>query len=589
MIHRIYSDLKTFKTLELHQGLNVLLADKSPGATDQQTRNRAGKTSLIEILHFLAGADCKKDALKKDSIFKVKELINYTFGMEFDLKNKKIAVERNGQKPNEIIIKGDTSEWPRTYIERRGKHCAIAKENWRNVLGAFWFKLVFEQDEEELMKFGPTFRSLFSYFVRKENDGGFISPIKQSMNQRRYDSQVAISFLLGIDWSISQKWQIVRMREDTLKELRKAVGAGAFGDIIGTVAKLRTELAVAEEKNRRLSENIKNFHVLPEYRDLENTATEITQNLGKLSNDNLIDKELIVELRRSFENETPPKLEDIRRIYAEAGVALPGIVLRRYEDLEKFHKSVIENRNTYLSGEIERAQEHIRARDQDMSELSKRLKEIMEILNSHGALDQFKRLQSELSKVEVKTEAVRQKFIAAEQLEGKKTELELERGRLLIRLRQNYQEQRHVVERAILSFEEMSKSLYEEAGQLTISATTNGPEFEIGIQGDKSKGIRQMQIFCFDMMLMHLCTERGLGPGFLVHDSHLFDGVDERQVATALKVGSEMANKLGFQYIVTMNSDNVPKESRGFNVNDYVLPVRLTDAKEDGGLFGTIF
>lgn len=99
-----------------------------------------------------------------------------------------------------------------------------------------------------------------------------------------------------------------------------------------------------------------------------------------------------------------------------------------------------------------------------------------------------------------------------------------------------------------------------------------------------------MQIFCFDMMLMRLCSKRGIGPGFLVHDSHLFDGVDGRQVISALKVGSEMAEEFGFQYIVTMNEDDAFKEKiAGFDLDQYVLPVVLTDAKEDGGLFGLRF
>jgi uncharacterized protein YydD (DUF2326 family) len=110
------------------------------------------------------------------------------------------------------------------------------------------------------------------------------------------------------------------------------------------------------------------------------------------------------------------------------------------------------------------------------------------------------------------------------------------------------------------------------------------------MQGARSKGIKNMQIFCFDMMLMHLCAKRGIGPGFLVHDSHLFDGVDGRQVISALKAGAETANELGFQYIVSMNEDDVFKETAdGFDVRDYILPVVLTDATEDGGLFGLRF
>jgi uncharacterized protein YydD (DUF2326 family) len=57
VIHRVYSDLKSFKTLEFHNGLNIVLAEKTPQAGDKQTRNRAGKSSIIEIIHFLLAAD----------------------------------------------------------------------------------------------------------------------------------------------------------------------------------------------------------------------------------------------------------------------------------------------------------------------------------------------------------------------------------------------------------------------------------------------------------------------------------------------------------------------------------------------------
>jgi len=160
-----------------------------------------------------------------------------------------------------------------------------------------------------------------------------------------------------------------------------------------------------------------------------------------------------------------------------------------------------------------------------------------------------------------------------------------------MRLRQDLRERDDAVRKAILYFEEVSQALYEEAGRLTIKDSLNGPQFEIRIQGAKSKGITNMQIFCLDMMLMKINCERGIGPGFLIHDSHLFDGVDERQIARALQVGAELAHDLNFQYIVTMNSDVLPRNyySNNFSIEDHILPVRLTDAIEDGGLFGFRF
>ena len=106
-------------------------------------------------------------------------------------------------------------------------------------------------------------------------------------------------------------------------------------------------------------------------------------------------------------------------------------------------------------------------------------------------------------------------------------------------------------------------------------------------RGPSHKGIKNMQIFCFDMMLMRLCAERHRGPEFLIHDSHLFDGVDGRQDISALRRGAEISKELGFQYIVTMNEDNAFNETiDDFDLNDHVFPTYLTDATDDGGLFG---
>ena len=187
-------------------------------------------------------------------------------------------------------------------------------------------------------------------------------------------------------------------------------------------------------------------------------------------------------------------------------------------------------------------------------------------------------------------ESLRQRFEAAEQPEGTKNELEIERNRLTLRLRRDFSEQKQRLAEAILAFEETSRRLYESAGSITLEETSNGPMFQFPIQGFRSKGIKSMQIFCFDLMLMRLCAKHGIGTGFLIHDSHLFDGVDGRQVISALKVGSKTAEELGFQYIVTMNEDDAFKEkSVGFDLQEHILPVMLTDATEDGGLFGFRF
>lgn len=402
--------------------------------------------------------------------------------------------------------------------------------------------------------------------------------------------QMALMFLLGLDWQIARDWQAVRDREKTLEELKKAAGNGVFGSIIGKVADLRTELTIQEARLKKLHAEVETFQVLPEYRELEVESATLTRELNDLANANTIDFSAIRDLENALASEIPPDHEDLQAVYQEAGIVLPDLVKRRYEDVKSFHDSVVRNRKDYLSSELEAAKLRIELRDSKKAQLDQRRGEILGILKSHGALEQFLKLQGELGRLESEVESLRQRFEAAEQLEGTKNELDIERNRLTIRLRRDFAEQKDRLAEAIVAFEETSQRLYESAGSMTVDETSNGPIFKFPMQGERSKGIKNMQIFCFDMMLMRLCAKRQMGPGFLIHDSHLFDGVDGRQVISALRLGSEIAQELGFQYIVTMNEDDAFKETiGGFDLNDHVLPTRLTDATEDGGLFGIRF
>ncbi len=565
MIHSIYSSLPTFKNLEFHSGLNVLIAEKSEGATSRQTRNRAGKTSLIEIVHFLTGAK-----IDKRSLFKSEELNEVTFGMNFDLAGEPVNIERRNKSRTSFNFNNN----------------AMTAKKWKATLGRRMFGLSADGKEGP----APTLRSLFPFFARRVGDGAFLKPEMHMHKQKPGDYQMALMYLLGLDWLIAKDWQGVREQESIIEKLKKAAVSKALGNIIGNAAELRTRLTVAEDRVRRFKREIERFQVHPKYRDLEAEADDLTRESGELANENTIDLATIRDLESALESEAPPKLTDLQAVYEEAGVTLPDLVRKRYEDVRGFHESIVRNRKDYLTSELDAARLRVESRNRKKVELDERRSEIMEILKSHGALDQFTRLQSEIGRLESEAEILRQRFESAEKLEGTKRKLMIERNRLLQRLQRDFTEQRERLSAAILAYEQTSEKLYEDAGSMLVDDTDNGPAFRFKIHGSRSEGIKNMQIFCFDMMLMRLCAHRGVGPGFLIHDSHLFDGVDGRQIISALRVGAETADELGFQYIVTMNEDDAFKETeRGFDLNDYVLDVKLNDETEDGGLFGFRF
>ena len=581
MIHRLGSDLETFKTLEFGPGLNILLADKSPGATDRQSRNGAGKTSFIELLHFLFGGD-----VRRDSIFRTDVLRDRTFDALVDVDASPTVVMRSGRKPGQIVIEGES---PDTRGMLPGLACGrfeYPNEEWKQALGAAWFGL-----RVTSAPFQPSFRSLFSFSARRQQSGGFQNPIQHAAMQQPWDRQTAICYLLGLDWTIPGRFEQLKIREKDAAQLRRSVRSGELGRYFGRVADLRTSLTVSEARAKRLRAQLDDYQVVPQYDNLEREADEITKIVNSVNAENLVDRELIRELRESLDTEDAPDNRDLVKLYAEAGIVLPGLSRRRLEEVERFHRTIIENRRSHLSAEIGSAEKRIEDRGRRRERLDHRRAQIMEALRSGGALEHYTALREELGRIEAESELLKRQLGAAEKLESTKIELNVERAKLVKALRDDIHEREDAVRDAILSFEGLSESLYERAGSLTIDDTPRGPEFAVHIDSERSRGITNMQIFCFDLMLTEICVKRGCSPGFLVHDSHLFDGVDERQVAKALQLGAERAETVGFQYIVTMNSDSVPKEGfeSGFNVSDHFLPTKLTDATDDGGLFGFRF
>src|SRR5260370_8479882 len=79
MLRRLSSSLATFNSLELHEGHKNLVADGSQVSSETDTRNGAGKSSVIELLHFLLGGRADKGSLPLKP-----ELTEQTFSLELD-------------------------------------------------------------------------------------------------------------------------------------------------------------------------------------------------------------------------------------------------------------------------------------------------------------------------------------------------------------------------------------------------------------------------------------------------------------------------------------------------------------------------
>lgn len=586
MLRKVYSSDPAFRTIEFHAGFNLLVTEKDPAATERQTRNSAGKTSLVRLVHFLLGGSCKKG----ECMFLDPALRNTVFGLEFDLDGVAVAVERSAAKPSRVYFpKGASHRWPvQPRARKREQTPSLSNEEWKTVLGTRMFGLAVASDEARAEKFIPTFRTLFPYFARLHDDGGFLEPTQVFTKQQLWNQQVAIAFLLGLDWRIPQGMQLVRARERTIRQLQEIVTSDESG-LFPRSDDLQAQLVLAQDRANRLKTSLTEYQINPEYHDLEVEADRLTRDIAQSLDEDVWDKEQASVLQQALRAEVPPEPLDLVALYQEAQVDLPAAAVKRFEDVRAFHESVLRNRESYLRSELSATEDRLKGRAKRRAEWDARRSELMAVLSSTGALEQFTQLQAELGRVQGHVETLRQRAHAARQIEQTRLELDIEAAELELRLGRNHEEQRERIEEAQLIFAEVSRSLYEESGALTVNNKLSGPPVKATIHGQESVGIQKMQIYCFDMTLSLMALKQGFGPRFLIHDSHLFDGVDPRQVRQAFASAAAQTASHAFQYIVTMNSDKVQAvNAAGFDTAPYTLDVRLTD-QPTGGLFGKRF
>ena len=590
MILSVGSSLPTFKRLQLHSGLNAVISTRAQGSTEGKTRNSAGKTSFVELVQFLLGADC--DA---HDLFRKKALIEHSFSGTFRIAGEEVTVERSGANPSRIQMDADTAGrlgLP-IKVDKGTGATSVSNTEWNQYLGHAMLGL------PPILKgsaygeaYTPGFRPMFSYFARRDGSGGFISPERQAEQQQRWDWQVNLSYLLGLDWRIPHDLNKVRQRERTLKELKKAAKGGAFGQVIGTAAELRPLVVLAEDKVLRLRHRLQRFEVVESYKELSAEAAAAKAEMQTIARRAVSLKENLAYLREAIADEEVAPAVDVEQLYAAVGVELPETrIRRRYEQVAEFQRSVVANRRTHLAGEIGRIEREIAEGDRRSTALDANRTCILAILRSGGALDDFIDLQRLLSDEEAEAATLRERLKAAEALEQETTQLDIDRGAIKLRLIENLRGTESYIEKAMLLIGTAVSELYDDrSGKFEVEATENGPEFRISIQGDDGSGISNMEIFCLDYALFTIWQQREKGPGFLLHDSRLFDGVDPRQTLVAIKLGKATTDLFGGQYIVCLNSDTLEALDEGAGIKWDKVTVKpvLTD-QEDGGLFGFRF
>ena len=582
MIHNITANYPSFNSVEFTPGLNVVLADRTETSEQKDTRNGLGKSTLIEIIHFCLGS-----RVKKDQGLLIEPLQGWEFTLEITLAGNRVKVTRAIDKPNILIIDGMTIG----LTEQLGQNDLFRKQvikldQWKTFLEEALFGV---SPFDESYDYTPSFRSLISYFIRLGNDA-YNDPFRHTRQQQPWDIQLHVGFLLGLNWENAAKWQEIKDREKGVKAFSQAIEAGTTEYAQGSVGELEAERVQLEIQLEQEVYTLHNFKVHPQYESIQNEADQATKIIHDLMNDNIIDDRRLARYRESVTVEKPPSDTTIDELYEEAGVVFSETTHRTLAEAKEFHSKIVENRREFLEMEIERLGRQIENRKDEIKKRTDDRATLLEILRTHGALQELTKLQERHASTRERLESVRTRISEIRNLTAQKRKIIVEKTEMAQITERDHEQRRDVWNTPVRLFNDNSQALYQTPGHLVIDIGNAGFKYDVEIDRSGSEGVSKMKIFCFDLMLLQLMAIRSIPMDFLIHDSSLYDGVDSRQRALALERACEVSEETNTQYICALNSDMIPHDdfNAEFNFDQYIR-LTLTDDSPSGSLLGFPF
>lgn len=579
MIKKLSANNPSFKTVEFSAGFNVIWADRTQDSTKRDSRNGLGKSTLIEIIHFCLGAKSSKG---KGLL--VEALRGWEFTLDMEIEGKDFSVTRCVDDPNSFFVEGDTANWPVKPKKKKGEF-ALGLRDWNSLLGNLFYNLPIETDA----KYQPTFRSLVSYSIRRGKDA-FTTPFEHHRKQVEWDKQVNNAFLLGLAWTDASELQLLKDRKKGLEGLKKAAKTGVVKGFVGSLGDLEARRVRLQKKADAEAANLASFKVHPQYEEIRLQANHLTEGIHEDSNKNAIDQRMLSLYEKALTEENVPVPNAIEKLYADAGISLPGVTLRRIEEVQAFHHNIIENRRGFLAAEVSRLKRDVQARELTIRDKSNERATVMAVLQTHGALEEYTLIQKRHLETVNELNSVTSSIDNLKACEAGLSQLKIDQEVLQQKARRDYDERREIWEKAIELFNGFTERLYNVPGRLVIDVAANGFKFDVEIERSGSSGVGNMKVFCYDMTIASLWSEKSPSPKLVIHDSAIFDGVDERQRALALQVAAAEAEARQFQYICTLNSDEVPwsEFTESFDLRAFVKAT-LTDANVSGSLLGLRF
>lgn len=547
MFIRLATNNQDFQPIDFRRGFNAIVAERAEDSSDQHTRNARGKSTLIMFMNYALGGN------RHASLIPLAE-DEWEIILTLEMFGGQVTVTRSLANGSRVNL--TATEPAAAFLASWMSEGSVALDDWKALLGLALFQL--EPNGDDTSSGGLSVRTLLSYVIRSETPK---DPLKVVQTQSATSSREHVSFLLGLNWTVVRDLALVQRGLDQIKTINTATREGL-------VPSLRLEEDLALERAGIQNEidewhlRISAFRILEDPNALVERADQLTARLAELRDDAVVDVRMRDLYRASLADvdvqaTTGPAVEAVLEL---AGIALADGIKRRIDDVRAFHTSLLINRRSFLTTEIGELDRRISARSEELTQLDAHRDQALRTLEAGGALEELNALRIELGEAQGRMAAVEQQIAQARELVKTRDALKVEQSNKRTDATRELDTSRAKVDRISERFRLKMRQLYNKDAALAVSVDDNGYKFTIKASGAGSTGVDRMTLFCFDLTMLEEGIESKHHPDFLVHDSSVFDGVDPRQRAGAMRFAQELVLLTGGQYICTINSNDIPDD-----------------------------
>lgn len=192
MLHRLSAEDNRFRTVTFRPGLNLLVARTTAASSDTDSRNGTGKSSLVELLHFLLGAAAKQGTLPLRPALRD---THFSLSMDWPGSERPAWVSRRGSKPKVVTTDLGTGQ-ESTHLFDFHEVGEFSVADWTERIERDLFRLPPDHP-------GISGRAMLSLLMRRVGSHAFNDPVRTFPQQSASDAAANLAYLLGLDWRLA--------------------------------------------------------------------------------------------------------------------------------------------------------------------------------------------------------------------------------------------------------------------------------------------------------------------------------------------------------------------------------------------------